>query len=80
MPQQKRTLSPPLAKITCSAPLALDLAHASKRRACPTIVGVCSDPLLEQLPVRGRVGRGALAHPLRGGEVLAARARDLAHR
>ena len=56
MPQQKRTLSPPLAKITCSAPLALDLAHASKRRACPTIVGVCSDPLLKQFPVRGRVG------------------------
>ena len=36
--------------------LSLDPAQASNSEACPIIVGVCSDPLLEQLPVRGRVG------------------------
>ena len=74
--------SPPLAlprDYTCLS-LSLDPAQASKSGACPIIVGVGSDPLLEQLPTRGRVGRGALADLLRGGEELAARARDLAHR
>ena len=47
----------------------------------PIIVGVRSDPLLEQAVTiimrGGGVGRGAHVHPYRAGEVLAVRARDL---
>ena len=70
---------PSLHRCTCIA-RSLD-PRFQERGFAPIIVGVRSDPLLEQ-PVTiimrgGRVGRGAHVHPHRAGEVLAVRARDL---
>ena len=70
---------PSLHRCTCIA-RSLD-PRFQERGFAPIIVGVRSDPLLEQ-PVTvimrgGGVWRGAHVHPHRAGEVLAVRARDL---